>query len=134
MMEAWIQSKDFTSKEFKNSSEEQALELFINHNWQEELVDFDEYDENQCPPGLGLIHSNGSILHLCPNQDISSVIHYSYTEAKKLLGFIPSNNHHNFTALNVSKADSLKLITLHYKNDREAILTFIKGRVDSEFS
>lgn len=133
-MEAWIQSKDFTFKEFKNSSEEQALELFINHNWQEELVGFDENSLEQCPPGFGLIHPNGPILHLCPDNIMNSLTHYSYNEKKKLFGLIPINNHHNVTVLSISKAEAQELISLHFKNDKEAILKFAKDRADSEFN
>lgn len=79
-IKAWIQSSDFTSKEYENVDVNKAIELFESHDWNSEFEkEKSLYDngEESCTAGLGLVHPDGHVMHICPVSEGKNMIHYN---------------------------------------------------------
>ena len=86
-MKAWIQSSDFSSKEFDLDAAE-ATHAFTAHDWSREnaqCAQLESEGKEFCEPGLGLVRSDGQILHICPDDD-SAMVHWH--KPVRVLGFL----------------------------------------------
>ena len=121
-MKIWIQRHDYSSDEKDCFDVDQAKHALASFDWKSELTKRDQPDIESCDPGLGLVKDDGSILHICPQNDESCYVHYHYTVTSKLFGFIPkkSQQSHFIEACSIEKAK--ELIQQHFEGNRDQIL------------
>jgi hypothetical protein len=121
-MDMWIQLHDFSNTEEKNVNAEQAKQALSTFNWQSELAKRDQANVEACDPGLGLVKDDGSILHICPQNNESCYILYDYSTTQKIFGFIPikTRKTHSIESCPLSKA--IELIQYHFDGCPEKIL------------
>ncbi len=90
-MRVWIQSADFSTKEYE-LDEPETQELFLGHDWAHEIELLREKElggKEWCDPGIGLVREDGQILHICPEAE-NTTVHYHRPE--KILGLFRSRN------------------------------------------
>ena len=93
MIPYWIQRADFVATEHGGVDCVRAFEIFKTHNWQEEqrlLKEREAAGQETCPPGVGFTAAPGHILHICPGENGSALVHYHFLEPRRRLGFIRS--------------------------------------------
>ena len=126
----WIQRHDYSVIERDNVSSDEAKRAFESFGWQGELERFDEGDPaKNCPPGIGInnglnLNSSGAmLLHICPNDERTALIHIHFALKKKILGIFPATKqiHHHVNAYDRSKVS--QLIDRFYAGDFEALLS-----------
>ena len=84
-MKVWLQRADFFEQEF-DLDLESTLRKLENFDWLAELAREQELANNgeeSCPPGMGIVHPQGRILHICPNPS-GATVHYHFPG--KLMG------------------------------------------------
>ena len=86
-MRVWLQSADFAHRDV-DADLDGVLAAFASHDWDSEAQLAERLaSEGQdfCPAGLGLVRSDGQILHICPGRD-SVVVHWH--RPVRVLGFL----------------------------------------------
>jgi hypothetical protein len=66
----WIQRADFSSAEFPPVGFRRGLAVLRGHDWAAESryeQERAEAEEETCPPGIGFVYAEGSVLHICPS-------------------------------------------------------------------
>jgi hypothetical protein len=119
MYSGWLQSCNFKCEEFKDISNEKALELFEKHDWafeQNQQNELDKRGEESCDAGLGIIHEKGHILHVCPDGKGINMIHYHFKDVAKFLGVFHIRKESNQTIENLSNDDVRDHINKFYEN------------------
>ena len=117
----WIQRANFVSTEYDPVNVEGALHAFMAHDWRAEL-ELVSKDAESCPPGIGFMDPNGSILHVCPYGDGRSLVHYHAKTVSKLLGIIPISRSAVHTKQHVSESDVHELIRSFFNRDHAQLL------------
>ena len=74
-MQAWIQTHDFSSREFEAPDSSYAKKALREFDWSAEL-DRQASREESCDPGLGLVFGDGHILHFCPDRQQRYMVHF----------------------------------------------------------
>jgi hypothetical protein len=88
----WIQRADCSATDYEPIPVADAIRAFEGHDWRSELDLFSEMETTGadcCPPGIGFVASDGTILHICPGSDGRAMVHYHFSETRKLVGLIP---------------------------------------------
>ena len=76
-MQAWVQSADFSNRDF-DADLDQALEALSSHDWAREAAlgkRLESEGKESCPAGLGLVRADDEFLHICP-QGSSATVHW----------------------------------------------------------
>jgi hypothetical protein len=90
-MPYWIQRADFSTAEYEAVDVERAIELLTVHDWADELrlVEAPQSQGREvCQPGIGFVAAPGHILHICPARDGTALVHYHFSEERKMLWFV----------------------------------------------
>ena len=78
--EVWVQEADLSvSTEVEVGRASEALSCYDAQNWPEKLdkkAAIEQADKFACPPGFGVVRSDGAILHGCPQKDGSLEVHW----------------------------------------------------------
>ncbi|MEM1158244.1 MAG: hypothetical protein AAF649_01795 [Verrucomicrobiota bacterium] len=124
-MNVWIQHHNFDSENISDPSLEGAIQAFTSFNWAAEISSEEvlrNKDKPCCPAGIGFVHTDKTILHICPKNSTFALLHYHYHVPTKLLGFI---NHHideNFCIMDFPLRQMRLVLELHYNGDRAKLL------------
>lgn len=86
-MNAWLQRRDFSCEEFELADARAAFCLLREFDWRSELKLRTETWRGRCDPGLGLIVGDGHVLHICPDEDGRSIVHFHHPVVRKILWF-----------------------------------------------
>ncbi|MEM8770416.1 MAG: hypothetical protein AAGD92_02090 [Pseudomonadota bacterium] len=121
----WIQSADLSTEEFPAAGASEIERALLSHDWageaekEKRLLADDSPD--CCPAGLGVVHEDGRMLHVCPDGEGNCQVHYSFYESAKVLGFIPRRKYNAGTIDNVPIRTAARLIPPFLENSYEAI-------------
>jgi hypothetical protein len=80
-MNVWIQHADFSEEEF-DLDLASTLSKFEDVDWLAELAmekKLTESGEDSCPPGLGVVHPENRILHICPSPS-GALVHFHFPQ------------------------------------------------------
>jgi len=86
-MKVWIQHADFSEEEFELDLES-TLRKFVGVDWLAELTMEEKLvksGDESCPPGLGIVHAEQRILHICPGPS-GTLVHFHYPH--KVIGLL----------------------------------------------
>ena len=84
-MKVWLQHADFSEEEFEFDLAN-TLKKFADVDWPAELAaeaGLAQQGVESCPPGLGIVHPEGQILHICPHPS-GAQVHFHYPQ--KVMG------------------------------------------------
>jgi hypothetical protein len=121
----WIQSADMTTREFPAAVADEIEQALLSHDWageaakEQHLIANDPLDS--CPAGLGVVHKDGRILHICPNSEGYCQVHYSFYERARFFGVIPRRKYTAGTIDNVPIKTAARLIPPFLENSYKAI-------------
>ncbi len=121
----WIQRADFSATEHEPVEAPDGLHAFQSHDWQQEfdlLSQLESAGRECCPPGIGFVDRDGSILHVCPSADGYATVHYHFTTTRKILGFIPVSGPALQPKQGVHRSEVLGLIGLIYERRKNDLL------------
>ena len=126
-MTVWLQRHDLTSEDLTDSSMDSAVSTLESFDWQDEIekeIAAEKAGEDRCPPGMGLIHEEGQILHIIPTENGRFFCHYLYpTKQRKFLGlFGKAIRQENITFKDVEKKDLLPTIRAHYQGNHGQVM------------
>ena len=84
-MNVWIQHADFSEEEFdldlaSTLSEFENVDLLAELAMEKQLT---ESGDDSCPPGLGIVHPEKRILHICPSPS-GTLVHFHFPQ--KIMG------------------------------------------------
>lgn len=92
-IDCWIQSTDYSIREFPAMELHAATKLFSEYDWGRERRQQHEHmviNTDCCPPGLGLDHPEGHRLWIRPNlTDNKCWVTFTIKSKRKLFGLIP---------------------------------------------
>ena len=128
MVTGWIQHPDLTSDDLGGLSKSQAVERFGAHDWGAELTWLQALKVGSlewCPPGMGLVDSRGSILHLCPMPRARLMIHYHFPASRGLGKWLGSRDTRSVPDADLSLAPDL--IREFYRGQHDEFLAVIRG-------
>ena len=121
----WIQRADFSSGDHPPADAAKAIRVFDTHDWPGELrlfVELNSAGKECCPPGIGFVAPNGGILHICPEQNGTALVHYHFAAQRKLLGLIPRATVTTVTADRVDRSRIVDLIGLFFEQHHETLV------------
>ena len=121
-MDLWIQSPDFSTREQSDVSLEQAERALAGEDWAGMLRKAAVEGSDECPPGLGLVAEDGSLLHICPDAPGTATVYYMYKEKKKVLGFLPCTAQREHCVESAAPVTVRDLMRAHFDGDRATIL------------
>ena len=121
----WIQRADLSASDHEAVDVENALRVFMTHDWGEELELLSELERagrEYCPPGIGFVDPAGPILHVCPSSGGRALVHYHPKAMRKLFGFIPTFQEEVQTKQGVQQSDVVELIHSFFAGRHDWIL------------
>lgn len=124
-MLVWIQRHDFSYEELSINSSKEAIAAFQDYDWKKEYSSFNETSEECCPPGFGIVSEDRYILHLCPDDSGSCLIHFHYPVREKVLFFFTRDNEKVITRESVSWDEGILLIERMFLGNLEEMIDII---------
>lgn len=88
-MRAWLQKHDLSSDEFEIPDASSAKKVLREFDWQDQLSRQAQATSETCDAGLGLVTDEGDILHICPGANGRSMVHFHFSDTRKLFGLFP---------------------------------------------
>ena len=114
----WIQRADMSSTDHGPVDTNQAVNDFLNYDWDAEQRLFDELDkrhEDNCPAGFGFSADDGRRLHVC--LDGTDRFFFFYDYRSKVLGLIPHGK--SVSSEKMSTAEAAEAIRRFFDGDHE---------------
>lgn len=123
-MNCWIQRHDLSAEDFVISDASDAISKFESFDWLSELEKkkINEDKIETCPPGIGFVSGRGEILHICPQENETNMIHYHYPESSKILWIIPVTSPKTITKNGISKNTVHTFIKLFFEKSYTEII------------
>jgi len=121
----WIQRADFSATDYDPIEVADGIRAFERHDWRGELDLYSELESNGaecCPPGIGFVAADGTILHICPNSDGRATVHYHFTGTLKFFGLIPIPRSIVETRHDMTRSEVLELIGFFFEGRHDWIL------------
>ena len=85
-MRAWLQKHDLSSEEFEIPDASNAKKILGEFDWQGELSRQLQTTSETCDPGLGLVTDDGDILHICPGTCGRCMVHFHFSDTRRVFG------------------------------------------------
>ncbi|MBI2348773.1 MAG: hypothetical protein HYV05_08995 [Deltaproteobacteria bacterium] len=126
----WIQHPDFSADEYDEVEIADGLRAFETHAWRNELdllSQLESAGQECCPPGIGFVASDGSILHVCPDKDGAGLVHFHFTKIRRILGLIPVARSVVESKEGVRRSDVLDIIRFFFEGQQEWLLQKLAG-------
>ena len=120
-MKVWIQHADYSEEEF-DLDLASTLRSFEDTDWLAELAKekkLVESDAESCPPGLGIVHPEDRILHICPNPS-GALVHFYYPQ--KTMGLFSRKK--SITLENVHPDQIKRFIHAFFNQEWEVIKSY----------
>jgi hypothetical protein len=118
----WIQRADFTATDHDPVDAGGAVRAFDVHPWQEEWnlqATLESEGSDYCPPGMGLVHPDGQILHVCPTVDGRALVHYHCAPTFRGIAALEAVTH---TREGMLRAEAIELIHDFFHGQHDWIL------------
>lgn len=126
-MTGWIQSADFESRDLGELDLNEAIAVFMKHDWASELArekQLVEQGEETCPPGFGVVRPSGKILHLCPSDTGRLMAHYHFPARSGLAKWL---GHQHSDMLEDTEFENAKRLIGHfYLSDHDDLVGEIR--------
>jgi hypothetical protein len=113
----WIQKHDYSYEESEILTSDEAIKIFEGYDWAQEIVQVEEIEGKDCPPGFGVVSEKGKILHIVPSESGECMIHFHYPEKKRFLILFSGTVQSTITLEQVSWKESVGYIELIFQGN-----------------
>jgi len=123
-IEYWIQHADFSAEDYRPVGVTAAIAAFHDHDWAaalEKRALLEAPETDWCPPGFGLVDGK-RILHICPDDELTAMVHYQWPKRRRFLGLFAWEAITHVTKDQFPLAHVDELIQRFYTEDHDWIL------------